>query len=335
MKVQSIYSSNILKKGLEFAAENGTLFAATASLAFSTVRPLIILAAPDTDKKNKQIASTKAIASTVIGYAMMCALSLPVAKAVKNIDMHPAKFLKKSTMAFLQNGEKSLGGASRYSFSTQLLKLGLGALAAVPKSILTCALIPPIMACLFNNKNKDRPSTIDKNINFTGLYQNNLKGLINHIGNLPRKGIEALSSGFGKIIDSKTVKKLADKFHDTKFEQHIISLTDILATGAFIAQTAKSDKLKENDKKLLIYNSIISTGFSIAGMYAIDSLTKKPTEQFVENFKRANANSPKLDKYLEGIRIVKPLMILGTLYYVVIPLLSVFCADKFVRSKNK
>ena len=93
MKVQSIYSSKILKKGLEFAATNGALFAASASLAFSTIRPLIILATPETDKENRQYASTKAMASTVIGYLMMLGISLPVARAVKNIDKNPEKYL--------------------------------------------------------------------------------------------------------------------------------------------------------------------------------------------------------------------------------------------------
>ena len=189
------------------------------------------------------------------------------------------------------------------------------------------------MARLFN-PSKDKPlnSKDNKNISFTGLYKNSVNGL----RKLYQTGIDALSKRFGGIIDSKIIQRLANKFHDTKFEQYIITMTDILATGAFVGQTASSNKINDDEKKLLIYNSIISTGLSLAGMYFIDRLTEKPTHNFVENFKKANANSPKLDKYLEGIRIVKPLMILGVLYYIVIPLVSVFCADKFVhQSKGK
>ena len=47
------WNNKILKKGLEFAADNGTLFAATTTLALSSVRPLAILSTPKTDKKNK------------------------------------------------------------------------------------------------------------------------------------------------------------------------------------------------------------------------------------------------------------------------------------------
>ena len=51
---KGFYDSKALKKCLEFAANNGTLFAATTSIALSGIRPLVILATPDTDKKNKQ-----------------------------------------------------------------------------------------------------------------------------------------------------------------------------------------------------------------------------------------------------------------------------------------
>ena len=51
-----LWDNKALKKGLEFAAKNGTLFAGTTSLVFSTtIRPLSILATPKTDKKNKII----------------------------------------------------------------------------------------------------------------------------------------------------------------------------------------------------------------------------------------------------------------------------------------
>ena len=312
MKVQSIYSSKILKKGLEFAATNGALFAASASLAFSTIRPLIILATPETDKENRQYASTKAMASTVIGYLMMLCASLPVAKAVKNIDKNPEKYLKSSTIKALKAGEKSLDASKKYSFATQLFKLGLGFLVAAPKAILTCALIPPIMKKLFGITPEDKVN--NKTPSFTGTG-----------------GVNRLSKLLGNIIDTKTVQNMADKFHNTRFEQHIISTTDIFATGAFISQTAKSKKIKEDRKKALIYNSAIATGLSVSGMYIIDSLTKKPTEKFVENFTRVNKNSPKLNTYLEGIRVAKPLIILGAMYYIVIPLLSTFFADKFAK----
>lgn len=308
MKVQPIYNSRILKKGLEFAAENGTLFTATTSLALSTIaRPLAILSTPNTDKENKKYACAKSLASSIVGYSLMLGASLPVAKAVKKIDENPSKYLKEITIKNLQAGENVLTKSKRYTFATQLFKLGLGFVIAAPKSIITCALIPPIMSKLFPKKQEK-----DKNVSFTGN----------------------LSKGFGKIIDTKFVQKMAEKFHNTNFEQHIICLTDALATGTFIEQTRKSKKIEQDRKKTLMYNAAISTGLCIGGSYAISKVLDKPTEKFIKNFKKANASSPKLDKYLEGIKIAKPAIIMGGIYYIAIPLVSTFLADRFDKKKN-
>ena len=232
MKVQAIYNSKILKKGLEFAADNGSLFVASASLALSTVaRPLVIMGTPDTDKENKKYACAKSLASSAVGYLLMLGASLPVSKAIKNIDKTPSKYLKNSTINALKAGEKTLAKSKRYSFATQLFKLGLGFVIAVPKSIMTCALIPPVMSKIFRKKDETNSK---KQVSFTGLYNS---------------GVESLSKRFGKIIDTKPVQRMAEKFHNTNFEQHIISLTDVLATGAFIHQTAKSRVLKKKEKK--------------------------------------------------------------------------------------
>ena len=324
MKVQSIYNSNIVKRGLKFAADNGALFAATATLVFSTIRPAIILATPDTDKKNKQYAGTKSVASTLIGYLLMFGASKPIAKAVKNIDENPQKYLTAEAIKNLKAGEKTLAASKKYAFATQLFKLGVGFILAAPKAILTCALIPPIMSKLFPQKSDNKvqwqggKSLKQQTLSFTGLYG---------------KMSEKISRGIAKEINTVRVQKLADKFNNTRFEQHIISLTDVLATGAFIHSTNKSQKIEQDRKKALVYNSAIATGISVGGGYIIDSLTKKSTERFIEKFKEANKGSKELEKYVEGIRVAKPVLILGILYYMFVPLVSTFLADKFSKEK--
>lgn len=303
MKVQAIYNSKILKKGLEFAADNSALFVATTSLVLSTAaRPLAILSTPKTDKENKKYAAAKSLASSAVGYLVMLAAATPLAKSIKKIDKNPSKYLKSETIKTLQAGEQTLLKSKKYGFATQLFKLGLGFLIAVPKSILTCALIPPFMEKIFKKDNSAR----SKEPTFTGLTKN-----------------------IGKIIDTSFVKKLADKFHDTNFEMHMMALTDTLATAAFINQTAKSKKIEEDRKKALMYNAGISTALSVAGGYVLDRITKNPTEKFINNFKIANKNNPKLDKWVEGIRVAKPALILGGIYYIAIPVISTFLADRF------
>ena len=300
MKVQSIYTNRIFKKGLEFASNKSAIFVGSVSLALSTIaRPIAILSTPNTNKENKKYACIKSFASTAVGYGLMLGASLPVSNALNEIDKNKTKYLKPQTL-------KRLSTPKKYAFATQLFNLGLGFLIAIPKSILTCALIPPFMAKIFPKKENQQ-----KNISFTGN----------------------LSKGIGKLIDTNAVQKLTEKFHNTNFEQHIMCLTDVVATGAFITQTAKNKKIEQDRKNALMYNAGISTGLCIAGSYIIDKALKKPTEKFIENFRKANKKSPKLEKYVEGIRVAKPALILGGIYYIIIPVISTFLADRFDKNK--
>lgn len=317
MKVQPIYNNKFFKKGLEFASDNGALFVATTSLVLSTIaRPIAIMSTPNTDKENRKYAAAKSLASSAVGYGLMLITSLPLAKSVKNINKNPSKYLKAETIKTLEAG-KPLEKSSKYKFATQLFKLGLGFIVAVPKSIMTCAMIPTVMEKIFGKNIKNNESKHD-------VKSQNISASTAFMG-----ATDKLSKGVGKIIDTSAVQKLTDKFHNTNFEMHIMALTDTLATGTFIAQTSKSKKIDEDRKKALIYNAGISTGLSILGGYTIDKLTKKSTDKFIKNFREANQNSPKLEKYVEGIKIAKPALILGGLYYILIPLISTFLADKF------
>lgn len=308
MNVQPIYTNKIFKKGLEFAANKSSLFIASASLVMSTaVRPLAIMSTPKTDIENKKYACTKSLASSAVGYLIMLCASLPVSNALEKIDKNPSKFLKKNTIKTLKAGEKTLQKSKKYLFAKQLFNLGLGFVIAAPKSVMTCALIPPFMSKIFKKKNEQQ-----KEISFTGK--------------------ERLARGIGKLMDTEIVQKMSKKFHNTNFEQHIISLTDLLATGTFIVQTKNNKKIEEKRKKPLMYNAGISTVLCLSSAYGINHLIKKPYEKFVENFKKANKNSPKLNTYLDGLRVVKPALILGSIYYIAIPVISTFLADRADRN---
>ncbi len=317
-----IYNNKALKKGLEFAANNGTLFAASTSLVLSTIaRPLAILAAPDTEKENKQYACAKSLSSTLIGYLLMLGVSTPFAKAINKIGEKPSNYLTPETIKFLQEPNKNFTASKKYVFATQLFKLGLGLVLALPKSIMTSNLIPPIMQKLFPNKQNEYPmlKNEQKNISFGAKF-----------------APEPLTKTFGKLIETSGIKKMTEKFHDSNFVMHIMSLTDILTTGAFMYQANNNKKIKEERKKPLIYNAAIATGLSITTSYTLDKLLDKPTEKFIKKFSEANRNSQKLDKYIEGIRVAKPVLILGSVYYILIPFVSTFLAEKiYCKQKEK
>ena len=310
-------NNNTLKKGLEFAAENGTLFAATTTLALSTVRPLVILATPKTDKKNKQVASAKSWTSTINGYIIALLASRPMSKAIEKIDKNPDKYLKPETINTLKDTAENLTHSKAYAMATQLFKLGLGFIIAVPKAFLTAFGTPYILK-LFNTESKKSNS---ENENFENK-------------SVTFKGKDKLPTEIGKIIDKKGVQEFVKKYKDSNFPLHIIAATDTLSTGVFVQQIATNKKLEKNDKKPLIYNSIIATGLSITSTYAIDYLTKGKTDNFIKKYKAINKNDPNLVKQIEGIKIAKPILIAGGIYYILIPIISTFLADR-IKYKNK
>ena len=185
---KGFYNNRFFKKTLEFAANNGTLFAATTTLALSCIRPLAIMATPNADKKNKQIASAKSITSSLNGYLIALVCSLPMAKAIKRIDTNPQKYLNKNTIKTLKNKSKVLTESKSYILATQLFKLGLGFIIAMPKAFLTALETPYILSLLNkNSQSSENTNTINKDITF--------------------KGKNIFSQKIGKIINKKNFKK--------------------------------------------------------------------------------------------------------------------------------
>ena len=320
LNFKGIYNNKALLKGLRFAAKNGTHFAAMTTLTLSvTARPIAIMATPKTDKENKRYAVAKSYASSIVNYFIMLAASNPIAKAIEKIDKNPKKYLKESTIKNLQGSAKKLQHSSQYSFATQLFKLGTGLFIAAPKSALTCLLIPFLMSAVFPKRDntqhpqENKENKKSKQISFKGLYD---------------KSVEHIAKGIGKLINTNYIQKASKQFSETNFAQHIMSLTDIILTLSFVRQTEKNKKIKQENKKPLIYNSVISTALCLTGGYAINSATNSHTEKFIKNFKEVNRNLPELEKYVEGIKIAKPVLILGIVYYVFIPIISTFFAER-------
>lgn len=327
MKVNSNNVNNIsfdgfwgnknIKNVLKFASNNGALFAATTTLALSAgIRPLVILSTPNTNNENKKIACAKSITSGLLEFVITLLISAPIAAAFKKIDKNPKKYLKTETINNLKKDCSNLKESNAYSLATQLFKLGIGFAVVIPKSILTALGIPVILdKCFSKDKNKNIENN---NINI----------------NFKQNPVENLSKIFGRILNNKSLQKFADKHKDSNFPLHIFALKDIATTLAFIKQANKTKDIKDNQKPFLIKNSIISTAMSIITGYTIDKLTEKPANRIIHKITFENKNDKNLAKYIEGFKIIKPILILATIYYTIIPLLSTFIADKISRPKD-
>ena len=192
-----------------------------------------------------------------------------------------------------------------YTFATQMFKLGLGVVTAVPKALLTVAGLPVVMKKVFPQKQE----TNQQNISFRGKK-------------------DGLAKNIAKVINQDGMQKFSKKYKDSNFPMHIVALTDVLTTATFIHETNRSKKIEEKRKKTLAYNAAISTGLSILSGYIIDKLLDKPTEKFIQNFRKANKGLPNVEKQVEGIRIAKPILIMAGIYYTLIPFLSAFLSEK-------
>ncbi len=337
MRIQSvsrILNNKTLLKGLEKISEHGTSFAAGTSLLMSmTVRPFAILSTPDVEKENKQYAVANSLCSGLIKFGMVEAVALPIENAVKKIDKNPEKYLKKETINTFKNGADNLIKSKSYKLASQMIKLGTGFFMAIPKSVLTIALIPVIMDNIFNNNKK-------KKVEETLRVKNNPDNIqIINSKKIPFSGAvqEGLSKGAGKILDNKYLQKFAVKNADKEKDiaKHITAATDILLTSAFAWRTEKSDKIKENRKKALIYNNVISTAITLFGGYGIDSVMKNKTGNFIKTFSEINKHDPKLHKYIEGINILRPALIFAGIYYGILPIFSTYISEKIDKYIEK
>lgn len=333
MAIQKInpnsFSTKLLKNKrvlstLEKISDHGTSFSNGTSLVMSlAIRPISIFATPNTEKENKQYAAANSICSGIIKFGIVEAVALPIESAIKRIDKNPQKFLNCKTLQNLKEPEKVFAEAKSYKLITQVLKLGTGFLTAIPKSMLTIALIPIIMDNLFLKKQKSKPKNQDNKTpkqnqkpNFTGNY---------------------ITKSLSKIIDNSKVQNLAIKYRnkDKDIAKHMTAGTDILLTASSAYRINQSSGIKDNRKKALIYNNIISTAITLVGGYAIDSAIKKRTENFIEKFKIINAGDPKITKYVEGINILRPAIIFAAIYYGILPMFSTFMGEKIDKYIEK
>ncbi len=148
------------------------------------------------------------------------------------------------------------------------------------------------------------------------------------------KVTDKIATGIGKIIDTKPVQNFSKKFHNTNIATHIFSATGILLSSFLALSIARNKKIEEERKKPLIINTAISCAIATTGGYTIDKLLDKPLDKFCKNFKQANIQNPKLHKYMDGIKIAKSALVFGMLYRFVVPVISMFLAEKVVEKKK-
>ena len=308
---KGVYNNKILLKGLEFASNHSASFIAGATLLSSTVlRPLAINSIDNADEDNKKIFTAESISSGLTKFALAEMIAIPVENGIKMIDKNKEKYLNRETLQNLS--------PESYKFLTKSIKLGSNFISAIPKSMIGVALIPVVHKLLFDNE-KQSNKVNNNNISFKGKLADNSAKIIS------------------KVMNNEVVQNFANKFQtsDKNLAKNVSVATDILLCSTSILSTQKSKKIDKERKKPLIFNKALSTIISLVAGYKIDELIQKTGKKSIEKFIQANKNNPNLQKYLDGINIVRPTIIFAFLYYALIPVITTFASDKLnEQTKN-
>ena len=178
-KVAKFHTSNGVKKALEFADKSQLVFSEAFALVLTGLfRPAAIMTLPGQkkNKDDKKYASAHSIASGVIGYALANVLFTPLSRSVKRLSKNPEKFINKNS--YLLKDKEAFTTAAMYLDRFPDIAF------AIPKGLLTVALIPPILKHVFGWQKKSsgadkKESLIVANppLNFKNNNDKNIGGL--------------------------------------------------------------------------------------------------------------------------------------------------------------
>ena len=182
-KVDAFLKNDKFHKVLEMAGGNQALFQASFALVLTCgFRPLSILLMPSKKNKDDQkYASAHSIASGVIGFIITSILLAPFNNGFKKVQTKLKDMIEKGN--YLEN-KKAANTAK--TFVGRLTDW----IPAIPKGILTIALIPPILKYVFGIEKKKHgsktPDALTKTdyslLNFKSKEEANNKILTNAVG---------------------------------------------------------------------------------------------------------------------------------------------------------
>jgi len=110
--------------------------------------------------------------------------------------------------------------------------------------------------------------------------------------------------------------------------RHLSAATGVLLSSFYIRNTAKSTKIKEEDKKPLMINMAVVTALSTVGAYTIDKVVNKAINTFTNVFKTVNAEKSNLPKLLNGLKTAKTILVFAFMYRFFAPVIATPIANK-------
>ena len=322
--LDKMLKSNWFGKFTQYAEAHNIASSALIALVLAGVmRPAAIMTLPgNKDKDDKIYASGHAMASGIMGFAVSTAITSPFDESIKKIfdgnnfvgkklnvmnekiDALKEKAVKTDAEALELKALK----AKRSAMKT-LAKNIPDWIIAIPRSILTIALIPPILKYVFGVEKKSASKTPEKSVDndkqnfiekpvfaafkgksdkpsFTGAQPfvektaddimhdvaTKSSGLFKPFEDLYENFTNKIAEKFtSKYVESKPIEYLADKFKDSKnLYQHCLTVGSVITSGLYMEQTYTNKKLDKDRRNTLVVNQGLTLGVSTAGAYMLD-----------------------------------------------------------------
>lgn len=189
-KLDVLYKDTRFHKVLDFANEQQLVFGATFALLLTCImRPAAIIIVPSKKNKDDQkYASAHSIASGIIGFAISSMLFYPIGNAIKRVGKEHKDFIGAFGKSIKDNSY--LRKEESYKTAKIFLDRAPDIITAIPKGILTVALIPPILKYVFDLKKKKTESNDNVNrvvtdyslLNFKSTDKQNKNAFQNFMG---------------------------------------------------------------------------------------------------------------------------------------------------------
>lgn len=158
-------NSKLFGNLLEYAEAHPISCNALFSLVLAGIlRPATIMALPGGKEKEKQDkinAAAHSVASGIIGFISATIIMTPFDAAMKKVKQNPAKYLGKKAEEYL--GDLKAAGmvkTPKFKNVETLMKMGPDIIIGIPRSIITIALIPPILKYVFGIEKKPKGAKV-------------------------------------------------------------------------------------------------------------------------------------------------------------------------------
>ncbi|MBR1977497.1 hypothetical protein IKA15_04380 [bacterium] len=164
-KLYKLVESKKFNNVIEYVFKNEAMFAAVMSLGLgATIKPILTIAMPGAEQKDKVSIAAKHIVSAVVGYALSWLVLKPIGVGVTKITKNPAKYLKHN-QEFLdklvsKTSKEGSKGATSYSDAFDAFWKNCADSVISPAKAALCVIFTPMVTNILNSgKNKKAQET--------------------------------------------------------------------------------------------------------------------------------------------------------------------------------